>query len=155
MQPDEFVRTRQREWEQLSHFLQRAEREIRRLTPEEIDQLGQLYRATTSDLALAQRDFPTHRVTLYLNQLVGRAHATIYQEKPLAWRQLKTFALAGFPQLFRESLLFIFAAALLFLSLAFCPRWQPSLNPPPPTPFSRKAPKTSSPAWKTVNCGLT
>ena len=114
MQPDEFVRTRQREWEQLSHFLQRAEREIRRLTPEEIDQLGRLYRATTSDLALAQRDFPTHRVTVYLNQLVGRAHATIYQEKPLAWRQLKTFALAGFPQLFRESLLFIFAAALLF-----------------------------------------
>lgn len=114
MQPDEFVRSRQHEWEKLNQFLHRAEREIRRLTPEEIDQLGRLYRATTSDLALAQRDFPTHRVTLFLNQLVGRAHATIYQEKPLAWRQLKAFVLTGYPRLFRESWRFIFAAACLF-----------------------------------------
>lgn len=114
MQPDEFVQSRQRDWEQLNQLLRKAEREIQRLSPDEIDRLGRLYRATTSDLALAQRDFPRHRVTQYLNQMVGRAHATIYQGEPLAWRQLKAFVRYGFPRLFRETLPFIVVATLLF-----------------------------------------
>lgn len=114
MQAEQFVKSRQRDWEQLNHLLQQAERAIQRLSPEDIDRLGRLYRATTSDLALAQRDFPQHRVTIYLNQLVGRAHATIYQSEPLAWRRLKAFVTQGYPRLFRETLPFIVAAALLF-----------------------------------------
>ena len=49
----------------------------------DVEQLGQLYRIASSDLALAQRDFPKHAVTTYLNQLVAHGHAVIYRSEPL------------------------------------------------------------------------
>ena len=77
--------------------------------------MARLYRATTSDLALAQRDFPRSEVTLYLNQLVARAHALVYRSEPLAVKRLWHFATISFPRLFRETWIFTFVAALFFI----------------------------------------
>ena len=68
-----------------------------------MDELGTLYQAATADLALAQRDFPNQQVTLYLNQLVGRAHTLIYRGEPLRWRQTQGLLSPQFPQLYRDS----------------------------------------------------
>lgn len=53
-------------------------RGLRRLTPEEVAELGTLYRWVTSDLAFATgRNYePTLRA--YLNRLTARAHAVVY-----------------------------------------------------------------------------
>lgn len=114
MNADQFYRSRQADWKALAGLLDNAQKNLH-LSPEQVDRLGQLYRAATSDLALAQRDFPTHQVTVYLNQLVARAHAVVYQGEPLAWKRLWRFVRVGYPRLFRENWRFILTAALLFI----------------------------------------
>ena len=76
--------------------------------------MGQLYRVASSDLALAQRDFPRHPVTKYLNQLVARGHAVIYRSEPLAGSRLRRFVTQDFPRVYREMLPFTLTALLLF-----------------------------------------
>ena len=129
MQVDKFYQSRQADWQVLSKLLDRSQSDIHRLSPEDINTLGRLYRATTSDLALAQRDFPEHRVTAYLNQLVARAHAVVYRSEPLALNRFLHFATKGFPRAYREAFRFTLAAALLFIIPALAAglgtAWQP------------------------------
>jgi len=115
MRVEEFLRTRKVIWNTLDRLVQKGQNRSSALSPADVQRLGQYYRAVTSDLALARRDFPTHPVTDYLNQLVARAHALIYRGEPLALNRLKNFALFGFPQLFRETLPYTLTATLLFL----------------------------------------
>jgi len=116
MNADEFYTWRKSDWQTLTDLLDRAHGAgMRRLSPGEIETLGRLYRATTSDLALAKRDFPHHRVTIYLNQLVARAHAVVYRGEPLAYRRMLRFATQGFPRAFRQAAPFIIAAALMMV----------------------------------------
>jgi uncharacterized membrane protein SpoIIM required for sporulation len=101
---------RQAQWRELEILLGRTGR----LSAQELSDLGRLYRLATSDLALAQRDFPDQPVTLYLNHLVARAHALIYRSEPLQWRRLRTFYRSGFPQLYRKLLPYTILAFFLF-----------------------------------------
>ena len=114
MNSDEFYQSRKKEWELLSTLVERAQRDVKRLSTQDIETFASLYRAASSDLALAKRDYPRHRVTQYLNQLVARAHSILYQGEPLAWNRMMEFALRGFPRLFRETFLFTLVAFLLF-----------------------------------------
>src|SRR4051812_43272678 len=126
MNLDELMRQRSPTWQQLAALLERVKRKPEGMTLEEIETLGRLYRMTTADLALAQRDFAKQRVTLYLNQLVSEAHATIYRSEPLGWRQLRHFALVEFPQLYRALLPYTsvaFALTLLPAIIAFFAVW--------------------------------
>lgn len=115
MQANELYRTRKADWERLTRLLDQSKNDIAHLTPAQVQELGSLYRSTTSDLAVAQRDFPRHQVAAYLNQLVGRAHATIYRSEPVAYRRLAQFVTAGYPRAYRRAWPFILVAALLFL----------------------------------------
>jgi uncharacterized membrane protein SpoIIM required for sporulation len=129
MQVDKFYQSRQADWQNLTKLLDRSQSDMHQLPPDDINALGRLYRAATSDLALAQRDFPNHRVTEYLNQLVARAHAVIYRSKPLALKRLWRFAASGFPRVYRETFRFTMVAALLFIIPAMMAgvviAWQP------------------------------
>lgn len=115
MTADQLFQARQADWQALTRLLNQGRGRLGALSPADINELSRLYRATTADLALAQRDFPGHRLTLYLNQLVARAHAFIYQDEPLTLQRLKQYLLIGFPQTFRVNLPFFGAAFLLFL----------------------------------------
>ncbi len=115
MHPDDFYRQHIKDWEALNSLLERGQQDISHLSPAEIDQLSLMVRSTSSDLALAQRDFPRHPVTRYLNQLVARAHAVIYHSEPLGAKRLLRFITHGYPQLFRQCGQYILAAALMFL----------------------------------------
>jgi len=88
---------------------------MRGLSEAQVRDISRLYRAATSDLALAKRDFPRSEITVYLNQLVARAHAVVYRSEPLALKQLWQFAATGFPRLFRETWVFTFIAAMFFI----------------------------------------
>jgi uncharacterized membrane protein SpoIIM required for sporulation len=115
MRPNELYEVRKISWLKLDGLVRTSQKNIRALSPDQIQDLGRLYRDASSDLAVAQRDFPRHQVTDYLNQLVGRAHAVIYQDEPLQINRLKEFVLRGFPRLFRKTLPFTFIAMLFFL----------------------------------------
>lgn len=111
----QFVDARQHDWQLLAALLDRTQKNIEHLSPAEVKQMGALYRSVTSDLALAQRDFPRERVTIYLNQLVARGHAILYQSEPLAVGRLIHFVKAGFPQTFRATWPFFVVSLLLFM----------------------------------------
>ncbi len=115
MQVDEFIARRQQDWARLSTLLDRSRGGLRRLSAAELEELGVLYRAATSDLALAQRDFGQHRVTPYLNQLVGHAHALIYRGEPWGWPRVVRFFGVTFPRLYRQMLPFTLGAFGLFI----------------------------------------
>jgi len=115
MRVDEFYQSRKGDWETLSRLLDQCQKDMRGLSEAQVRDMARLYRATTSDLALAKRDFPRNEVTVYLNQLVARAHAVVYRGEPLALRRLWHFATKGFPRLFRETWIFTFIAALFFI----------------------------------------
>lgn len=115
MNVDEFYQSCRREWELLNELLERAQKDVKRLTPSDVERLASLYRAASSDLALAKRDFPRHRLTSYLNQLVARTHSVLYQGEPLALKNISEFAVRGFPRLFRETFLFTLTSFLMFI----------------------------------------
>lgn len=115
MTPDEFYDVRAATWKELDGLIKRSESALQQLTPEQVLRLGQLYRAVTSDLAFAQREFPKHRVTVYLNQLTGRGHNVVYKSEPLELNRFVQYVTKGLPQVFRETLPFTFIAFLMFI----------------------------------------
>jgi uncharacterized membrane protein SpoIIM required for sporulation len=119
MTPEQLIRQRQAQWETLSGLLNKADRAPTALSQVEVEAIGRIYRDTTSDLALAQRDFPQHDVARYLNQLVARAHANVYRSDPLSLRQIRRFFTHLIPQTFRATWRFFAVASLLF--------WLPAL----------------------------
>ena len=122
-----FLEQRRSSWQQLEQLLDKTKNNIRQITAEELAELGRLYRTATSDLALAQRDFPQQRVTLYLNQLVSRAHNQIYREEPLHRQAFVIFYRWRFPLLYRLLLpytIFCFLLFALCAAIAFVRVWQ-------------------------------
>ena len=115
MRVDEFYQSRKGDWETLSRLLDQGQKDMRGLSESQVRDMARLYRATTSDLALAKRDFPRNEITVYLNQLVARAHAVVYRSEPLALKSLWYFITKGFPRLFRETWMFTFIAAMFFI----------------------------------------
>ena len=113
---ESFYESRKAEWQQFSQLLDQTQKGFHSLSPEQVKMLGRLYRAVASDLAIAQREFPTnHKVNIYLNQLVARGHAIVYRSEPLAFNRIKHFVTHGFPQTYRQTLPFTLLAALLLI----------------------------------------
>jgi uncharacterized membrane protein SpoIIM required for sporulation len=127
MTPDEFVKLRQADWSELAHLLDQFGNNG--LGAQDLERLGRQYRAATSDLARAQRDFPHARVTLYLNNMVARAHSVIYRNDPIDLRRIVVFYFETFPQLVRETARFSLAAFLLFISAALLSGYGLATNP--------------------------
>src|SRR4051812_27092734 len=114
---DRFVELRQPRWERLASLLERATsgRKVP-LSIDELDELLRLYRLTTTDLALARREFPADRITVLLNQLVSRSYGYIYRDVPSPISQLRRFYGRELPRQYRSAWLFlVVAAALLFV----------------------------------------
>lgn len=116
MRVETFIEANKANWELLAALVKRAAGNgLRRLTPDELEQLGELYRIATSDFALAQRDFPGHPVVSYLNQLVARTHGTIYRGRPSGAWNIVEFFTATFPRTFRRLAPFTLAAFLILM----------------------------------------
>ena len=103
-------------WEELDRLVRRG---TRRLSPDQISELGRLYRATTSDLAYAQgRGFDASLLE-YLNRCVARAHAQVYARAPESGLQrIVDFYTSAFPQEFRRSLPFFAICTALTVTCA-------------------------------------
>ncbi len=115
MQIDKLIEKEKAGWQRLETLTATTRGNAEALSEAELYELGRLYQIATSDLALAQRDFPNHKITRYLNQLVGRTHAVLYREEPLRWQQVSNFYRVLFPQLYRRLLPYTTAAFVLFL----------------------------------------
>ena len=116
MLAEDFIAAKKANWERLTALLDRSRLGgLAVLSAEELNELGRLYRGATSDLAVARRDFPNHRVAEYLNGLVARAHAAVYQGRATRGRGILEFFTITFPRIFRETWGYTLAAFLMFL----------------------------------------
>ncbi len=115
-----FVERRSGSWEELDALLSRANRRgIRRLQPEEVERIGVLYRATTSDLAYATGHEYEARLLTYLNRLVARAHAYVYGgSATTGWQRVTRFYASTFPGEVRRSFAWILLCTALTVATA-------------------------------------
>ncbi|ANM31467.1 hypothetical protein ABI59_20695 [Acidobacteria bacterium Mor1] len=85
----EFVTRNQPEWERLQSYLRRIRsRGLRSFRPEEVRELGMLYRKVSADLATARVEFPGSDIVRLLNDLAVRSHNVVYRaprRNPIRW----------------------------------------------------------------------
>jgi uncharacterized membrane protein SpoIIM required for sporulation len=112
---DRFVEDRRGHWSRLAALVREARGRVERLDADEVLELGRLYRAATSDLALARRDFARDVATERLNDLVAAAHALVYSEAPTSGRRLRAFMLRELPATVRANSPYTLVAVLIFL----------------------------------------
>src|SRR5881396_4229802 len=97
MTVDRFVEDRRARWARLGNLIFEANGRVERLAPDDVLELGRLYRSASSDLAVARRDFALDAATERLNDLVAAAHALVYSEAPTSGRRLRRFVLRELP----------------------------------------------------------
>jgi uncharacterized membrane protein SpoIIM required for sporulation len=114
MNVNDFIKVREKDWKRLETLIDKR-RARATLSADEVRELGVLYRAVTSDLALARRDYPSQRVTAFLNQLLTRTHSYIYQEDVSDARPVGRYFTQILPRTFRQTWVFTLVAFLLFL----------------------------------------
>lgn len=115
---DRFVDERAARWQRLATLVRRGRRDVRALAPEEVLELGRLYRSASSDLAVAQRDYRHDRATWSLNGLVAEAHALVYSEPQVRRSALLDFVRRDFPRVVRANSGYVGAAFALFAAPA-------------------------------------
>jgi len=91
-------------WARLEILVERSSKGVASLSHSELQELGLLYRQTASDLAAVREDRPSRQLSLYLNQLLGRAHNLIYLGHKPKVSGLVGFYRDTYPQIFRETL---------------------------------------------------
>jgi len=115
MTVDRFVEDRRARWARLGNLIFEANGRVERLPPDDVLELGRLYRSASSDLAVARRDFALDAATERLNDLVAAAHALVYSEAPTSGRRVRRFFLQELPASVRANSRF---TALSFAAFA-------------------------------------
>jgi len=115
-----FFERRAPSWERLEALLDRAGRRgLRALLPEDVVELGKLYRQTTSDLAYAQGRGFDATAQAYLNRLTARAHAYVYGgSAQTGWVRIGVFFGRTFPCEFRRSFAYFAICTILTIACA-------------------------------------
>jgi uncharacterized membrane protein SpoIIM required for sporulation len=112
---EDFIARKKTDWEQLDTLVKRAQSQgLTSLSAQEINDLGRLYRSSTSDLAVARRDYPKHQVSQYLNDLVARSHSSIYSSRSYQSYSVWRFFTHTFPQTFRATWPYTLVSFLMF-----------------------------------------
>ena len=110
-----WLKTREPHWRQLDELLERTTRSgYTSLSRRELQELGLLYRQIAADLAALREDPGSTHYAAYLNQLLARAHHTIYSAQRQSPRALLEFWLTTFPEAFRRNLPHVLVALALF-----------------------------------------
>ena len=115
-----WIEKRKQYWERLEQLLEQTQRRgIRSLDRGELRELGLLYRQAASDLAVLRADTSSVHFARYLNQLLARAHNTIYSGKKTSAVSILHFFRDTYPEVFRRNLPYCLLALALFLVGAF------------------------------------
>jgi len=116
---ERFVANRRARWDRLNTLLNRSRSPRSNMTVDELDEMARLYRRTTSDLAIARRDFPSDGATRYVNELVARAYGQIYRDPPSPRAAIARFFRYELPRECRSAWPFLAASAALFFGPLF------------------------------------
>ncbi|MBI4963518.1 MAG: stage II sporulation protein M [Desulfomonile tiedjei] len=121
MNINQFIAERKGEWEKLEGIAKDFKPgKANRLSRADLWQLGKLYTAAVSDLALLKSSDlaldPGNEVIAYLNSLVIKVHGMIYRKPAFRWMTIPRFILTEFPGAVRKTLIYTAVAWLIFAS---------------------------------------
>jgi uncharacterized membrane protein SpoIIM required for sporulation len=102
-------------WSELETLLDRgAQNGLKSLSRSELQELSLLYRQTAADLAAIREDPGSVHFARYVNQLLVRAHNTIYSGRKASPRAIFSFFWRTYPAAFRRNLKHCLLSALIF-----------------------------------------
>jgi uncharacterized membrane protein SpoIIM required for sporulation len=103
-------------WSRLEALLtQSAKSGLKSLSRSDLQELSLLYRQTAADLAAIREDPGSVHFARYLNQLLVRAHNTIYSGHRASPKAIFSFFWEAYPAAFRRNLNHCLLAVLIFL----------------------------------------
>lgn len=110
-----WLEKRKPHWSKLESLLnQSAQGGLKSLSRSDLQELSLLYRQTAADLAAIREDRGSVHFARYINQLLVRAHNTIYSGHRASPKALFSFFLETYPAAFRRNLEHCFLATLIF-----------------------------------------
>jgi uncharacterized membrane protein SpoIIM required for sporulation len=111
-----WLEKRKPHWSRLEELLERATRKgFKSLSRFELQELSLLYRQIAADLAALREDPGSVHFARYLNQLLARAHNTIYSAHRGSPSAVVEYFWHAYPRIFRQNLSYCLAAFLIFL----------------------------------------
>ena len=112
----QWIEKRRPHWSRLEQLMDRVQHSgLRSLNRGELRELGLLYRQAAADLAVLRADLSSVHFAGYLNQLLARAHNTIYSGHKTSHSAALRFYRDTYPQVFRSNLNYFVFAFILFL----------------------------------------
>jgi len=152
MNERQFTAKKKEDWDRLAAITVKANSRqgIYALSREEVLELGSLYRRASSDLAHARAHSVSPDLVIYLNGLVGQAHALLYEAEvstnPL--RSVVNFYCYEFPAVLQKRYKAFLAALLISVAAGLLAYWMVAKNPANSDLFIPPGFKSSVEAWK-------
>src|SRR5579863_4450088 len=110
-----WLEKRKPHWSKLESLLNQSGRNgLKSLSRSELQELSLLYRQTAADLAAIREDRGSVHFARYVNQLLVRAHNTIYSGRRASASAMFSFFWSTFPSVFRRNLKHCLLAVLIF-----------------------------------------
>jgi uncharacterized membrane protein SpoIIM required for sporulation len=116
---DGYIARNELTWRRLDELTRRARRGVSRVTPDELDELVQLYQRVSAQLSYARTYYRDPALTARLTRLVAAASGVVYGKRARSWRTLRTFFVVTFPAAVWHQRRAIAVAAVLFVVPAF------------------------------------
>lgn len=114
-----WLEKRKPHWNRLEELLERAtSKGFKSLSRFELQELGLLYRQIAADLAALREDNGSVHFACYVNQLLARAHNTIYSAQRASPSAIVEYFRFTYPRIFRQNLSYCLAAFVIFLGSA-------------------------------------
>jgi uncharacterized membrane protein SpoIIM required for sporulation len=109
-----WIDTRKHNWNRLDALVHQVESSgVKSLQPNDLRDLGLLYRQAAADLSAVRADRSSRPLEQYLNKLVARAHNYVYSGHRISWSTLWQFFAHGYPRLLRRMSGYLLAATLI------------------------------------------
>jgi len=109
-----WIDSRKNNWNRLDALVHQVETSsVKSLDPNELRDLGLLYRQAAADLSAVRADRTSRSLEQYLNRLVGRAHNYVYSGPRVSIATIWQFFAHGYPRLLRRLSGYLLAATLI------------------------------------------
>jgi uncharacterized membrane protein SpoIIM required for sporulation len=111
-----WLEKRKPHWSKLEALLNQSAKDgLKSLSRSDLQELSLLYRQTAADLAAIREDRASPHFARYVNQLLVRAHNTIYSGHRTSTKGLVSFFSVTYPAAFRRNLNHCIVATLVFV----------------------------------------
>lgn len=111
-----WLEKRKAHWSKLEGLLALSTKDgLKALSRSDLQDLSLLYRQTAADLAAIREDRSSVHFSRYLNQLLARAHNTIYSGRRASPWTIFSFFWDTYPRVFRQNLNYVLFALVVFL----------------------------------------